>query len=256
MTLPASSPSDRPPEGISLEELAQAFAEVMGKPPGQRTPSGPAAAPVSEAAPAEEDRKGEAAAAVEDRAEPETVPGPAPEAEDPCPISPRSIFEAMLFVGNRENRPLPAAKAAELMRDVAAEEIPLLVEELNARYRTEHCPYRVVSKGEGYRLALKKEFTPVRVRMYGKIRDARLSQAAIDVLAIVAYKQPLNGEQVGRLRGKPSSHILAHLVRRGLLQTERSEGRRRWPLYRTTERFLRFFNLRSLDELPHSEEPE
>jgi segregation and condensation protein B len=249
-----ASPSDRPPEGISLEELAEAFAEVMGKAPQPRSNEEPAAPQKPVEKPPEEAQAGEPSAQpAEEISPPEEFSAlPAP-SEDVCPISPRSIFEAMLFVGNRENRPLPAARAAELMRNVAAEEIPDLVEELNARYDAERRPYHIISKGEGYRLTLKKEFEPVRTRLYGKIREARLSQAAIDVLAIVAYKQPLSGEQVGRLRSKPSSHLLAHLVRRGLLWVDRVEGR---PHYRTTERFLRLFDLQSLDDLPHSEEPE
>ncbi|NLF07030.1 MAG: SMC-Scp complex subunit ScpB, partial [Pirellulaceae bacterium] len=81
---------------------------------------------------------------------------------------------------------------------------------------------------------------------------ARLSQAAIDVLALVAYEQPITGEKIQQLRGKPSRHVLAHLVRRGLLRIERPEPKRRTAYYRTTDRFLRVFNLESLDDLPQS----
>ena len=77
---------------------------------------------------------------------------------------------------------------------------------------------------------------------------------AIDVLALVAYQQPLTGEKIHRLRGKPSSHILSHLVRRGLLRIERPAAKRRTPHYHTTERFLQLFNLQSLDDLPRSED--
>ena len=79
----------------------------------------------------------------------------------------------------------------------------------------------------------------MRNRFYGRIREARLSQAAIDVLALVAYQQPITGEKLGRLRGKPSSHMLAHLVRRGLLRIERPDPKRRISHYRTTDRFLK-----------------
>jgi segregation and condensation protein B len=86
------------------------------------------------------------------------------------------------------------------------------------------------------------------------MREARLSQAAIDVLALVAYQQPIAGDQIQKLRNKPSSHVLAHLVRRGLLRIERPGAARRAPHYYTTDRFLRLFNLGSLDDLPRSEE--
>ena len=105
-------------------------------------------------------------------------------------------------------------------------------------------------------MALRREFHSLRNRFYGRVREARLSQAAIDVLALVAYQQPMTAEQIHRLRGRPSRHVLAHLVRRGLLRIERPDPKRRTPHYFTTDRFLRLFNLQSLDDLPRSEEPE
>ena len=118
------------------------------------------------------------------------------------------------------------------------------------------CPYRVVSQGSGYRLALRRTFYPVRNKFYGRVREAQLSQAAIDVLAIVAYQQPLTSEEVSSLRGTPSSHILTQLVRRRLLRIERPPGKQRPAHYHTTDRFLELFGLESLDDLPQAEELE
>ena len=94
----------------------------------------------------------------------------------------------------------------------------------------------------------------MRDRFHGRIREARLSQAAIDVLAVVAYQQPLTAEQIGRLRGKPCSHVLSQLVHRGLLRIERKPGKRRTVQYFTTDRFLDLFGLQTLADLPRSEE--
>jgi segregation and condensation protein B len=236
-------------EGISLDELAQAFAQVMGVAPHRKSDGDlEADSNVLEDKSLEEDDsiKLQPAIVVEHT--------PAPPQEDTCPVSPLTILEAMFFVGNHENKPLTALKAAELMRDVAAEEIPTLVDELNHRYDINNCPYHIVGEGNGYRLILRKNHSAIRNKFYGRIREARLSQAAIDVLAIVAYRQPLASEQVNRLRGKPSTHILAQLVRRGLLKIKRPESKPRTPQYYTTDRFLRLFNLQSLDDLPRSEE--
>ena len=238
-------PFDPQPQGISLDELAEAFAQVMGVEPRRATE------------PAVTAESGESADVKTDDSTEPVVEAPASEpaaTDDPCPISPRTIFEAMLFVGNRENRPLTPARAAELMRDVAAEEIPALIDELNRRYDAAGAPYQIVGEGDGYRLAIRREFHPLRNRFSGRIREARLSQAAIDVLALVAYQQPITGEKIRKLRGKPSSHVLAHLVRRGLLRIERPDAKRRTPHYYTTDRFLQVFNLHSLDDLPRSEE--
>ena len=103
-------------------------------------------------------------------------------------------------------------------------------------------------------MVLRQEFESLRFRFQGRIRQARLTQAAIDVLAIVAYEQPLSAEGVSKRRGKPSSHVLAQLVHRGLLRVERGTGKRRIGQYHTTDRFLRLFGLETLADLPRSED--
>jgi segregation and condensation protein B len=234
-----------PEQGISLDELTEAFAEVMAAGAGTEPllPDGETATPPTEGLPAEQPAEslapGEEASGGEDGA---------------CEICPRSILEAMLFVGNRDDRPLSATRAAELLRGVQPEEIPALVDELNQRYLANGCPYCISHDGSGYRLVLRGVYHRLRNRLYGRIREARLSQAAVDVLAIVAYQQPLSGEQVSRLRGKPSSQVLRQLVRRGLLRLERREPQRQKPSYFTTDRFLRLFGMKSLEDLPRSEE--
>lgn len=250
-------PFDPQPQGISLDELAQAFAQVMGVEPRQAASAGaPPIADGDSPATSSDVDGASTASATGDTTGPRTGEAPtrADDHDDNCPISPRSILEAMLFVGNRDNRPLTPARAAELMRDVVTDDIPPLVDELNRGYEAHGTPYRIIGEGDGYRLTLCPEFHQLRNRFYGRIREARLSQASVDVLALVAYQQPITGERIGHLRGKPSSHILAHLVRRGLLRIERPDVKPRTPHYHTTDRFLELFNLQSLDDLPRSED--
>jgi segregation and condensation protein B len=248
-------PPDLPEEeAVSLDELAAAYAQSLGT--------------VAEAAEAREPPGGqrdsdeaETAAAEDESAAPVEAPPPQAEEEDaddddPCPVCPATILEAMLFVGNQNNEPLTAVRAAELMRGVSPGEIPGLVDGLNARYAGSGCPYRIVSEGAGYRLALDRRFDAVRSRFYGRVREARLSQAALDALAIVAYRQPITAEEVNRLRDHPSGHLLSQLVRRQLLRIERPEGKRRPVTYHTTDRFLELFGLESLQDLPQTEDVE
>lgn len=239
-------PFETEPQGISLDELARAFSQVMQpeRPESDETPSDDVEA--SDDSALEEDVEQAAnESSREDISEPD---------EDPCPINPRTIFEAMLFVGDRDNRPLTPRRAAELMRDVSVDEIPPLVGELNQRYAAAGAPYHVVGSGDGYRLSLRQECRSMGNRFFGSAREAKLSQAAIDVLALVAYEQPITGDKIHKLRGKPSRHVLSHLVRRGLLRIERPEPKRRTAYYCTTDRFLRLFNLESLEDLPQSED--
>lgn len=254
-TTPDSSSPSSQPEGISLQELREAFAQAMGRaaapPAGEQVPS-----PGDEGLPSGEPEAGAAATPVEEAAEPLPEIEPRPDEDDACEISPLSILEAMLFVGNRTSEPLAAPKAAELMRGVEPGEIPDLVDRLNARYAAGGGPFHVVSEGAGYRLTLRPEFSDVRNQFYGRVREARLSQAAVDVLAIVAYRQPITGEEVSKLRDVPSGHLLTQLVRRRLLAIERSAEKPRTVRYRTTERFLGLFGLGSLEDLPQTEDPE
>lgn len=177
-----------------------------------------------------------------------------PEDEPPFPISPRAILEAMLFVGDPENRAISPRQAAARLRGVSPREVEQLVAELNEAYRTEGCPYTIQSSGEGYRMVLRSEFAAVRERFYGRIRQARLSQSAIDVLALVAYHQPVTRGRVDEIRGKPSGGILSQLVRRQLLRIDRTDTKPRVTRYYTTDRFLELFALDNVADLPRTQD--
>ena len=231
---------------VSLDELARAFAQAMGTPPDGRAPEEPQP-PVAAAVTGGDELRAEspqaAAPAIDEAA-----------GDDSGPVTPLGILEAMLFVGDRDNRPLTVTRAAELMRGVEPGEIGGLIEELNQRYTRSGCPYFVAEDSDGYRITLRKPFHPLREQFYGRVREARLSQAAIDVLASVAYQQPLTAEQIGAVRGRPSGPVLSQLVHRGLLRIERQPGARRSAQYFTTDRFLHLFGLQTLADLPQSEE--
>lgn len=170
--------------------------------------------------------------------------------------NPRTILEALLFVGHPANEPLTAEQVAGCMRGVQASEVAGLIAELNDEYERLGCPYRVIADGIGYRLTLAERWHKLRERFYGKVRQTRLSQAVIDVLSIVAYHQPISHPRVDELRGKPSGALLRQLVRRRLLRMELPTSKGEPRTYRTTERFLTLFGLESLEHLPQSEEVE
>lgn len=168
--------------------------------------------------------------------------------------TPRAILEAMLFMGNQDNLPLTSDQAAGCIDGVNSSEVATLVQELNQQYEQDGSAYHVVAVNAGYRMQLRKQFGRLRDRFYGRIKRTRLSQAAIDVLAIVAYNQPTTQAEIDLMRGKSSGALLSQLVRRQLLAVEQSDAQKRPRRYCTTQRFLGFFGLENLEELPRSED--
>jgi segregation and condensation protein B len=175
---------------------------------------------------------------------------------DPSPAAPpplARIIEALLFVGGL---PLTAARACEAVRGLTPEQFKQIVDDLNRDYRHQGRPYRVHLRDDGYELMLQPRYRAVTERLYRSAREARLSPAALDVLALVAYRQPVGRQEVESLRGCDSAGPLRQLVRLGLVALQRGEADHREVHYGTTPRFLTLFQLRSLDDLPRTEELE
>ncbi|QDS97453.1 SMC-Scp complex subunit ScpB [Adhaeretor mobilis] len=174
-------------------------------------------------------------------------------------VSPKMIVEGLLFVGDEQRKPLTSETLAGPIRDVSPEEIENLVKELNDDYTASNSAYEIVSSGGGYSLQLREPLVRLRDRFYGEVRETKLTPAALEVLSIVAYRQPLTADAIGKLRGTKSQAILANLVRRELLgvQSDTAElpvGVRPTRQYVTTVRFNRLFGIASPEELPRSAE--
>jgi len=249
-------PDDEDSEGISLEELGAAYAEAIAQsevidPRLKRAPSpelGQDRSAIPDGGsdarlPAGNDPVGRAGA------------GLAETEDDPLP-SPTAIVEAALFIGNPENRGLSEAELAALMRDVTPDDISRYVDQLNAGYQANGQALRIHRDEDGLRMGVAPDMETVRRAFYGKIRESRLSQAAIEVLSLVAYQPGITAEKVQDQRGKESASLLSQLVRRRLLEQRRLQKpgeKRASPVYFPTERFLQLFQIRSLEDLPHVE---
>jgi segregation and condensation protein B len=173
---------------------------------------------------------------------------PAPQAPPP----PRRIVEALLFVGGA---PLSATRACEIVRGLTAEQFAEAVAALNHDYRHQGRPYAIQAQGAGYVLALRPRFRGVLNKLYATTREARLSAAALDVLSLVAYRQPATRQEIDSLRGADSASLLRQLVRRGLIAVvPRGDAASKDVAYGTTARFLELFGLTSLDDLPRTQD--
>ncbi|MBL8797269.1 MAG: SMC-Scp complex subunit ScpB [Planctomycetia bacterium] len=199
-----------------------------------------------------------------DAAEEPAAPEPEPEVASPAPTiapaaaapavppPPKRIVEALLFVGGA---PLTAERAAEAVRGLTPEQLQEAIADLNRDYREQGRPYAIVPKEHGWVLTLRPRYRPVIDRLYGSNREARLSQQVIDVLALVAYRQPATRQEIDTFRGAESGSLLRQLVRRGLIAVvQRGDASQREVAYGTTQRFLDLFNLRSLEDLPQTQD--
>lgn len=169
-----------------------------------------------------------------------------------APPSPQRILEALLFVGGE---PLTAKRACEIIRGLNPEQFTQALDRLNHDYRRQGRPYAIQPQGQGYVLALRPRYRSVAEKLLGGVREARLSTAAIDVLALVAYRQPATKAEVDALRGIESGALLRQLVRRGLIQVVyRGDAAHKEVSYGTTPRFLELFGLQTLDDLPRTQD--
>jgi segregation and condensation protein B len=164
----------------------------------------------------------------------------------------KRIVEALLFVGGA---PLTAVRACETIRGLSTAQLTEAIDDLNHDYRAQGRPYLIQMQEQGYVMALRPRFRMVHDKLYGGVREARLSPNAVDVLSLVAYRQPATKQEVDALRGAESGSLLRQLVRHGLVAiVQRGDTAQREVAYGTTQRFLDLFRLRSLDDLPQTQD--
>ena len=161
------------------------------------------------------------------------------------------VIEAVLFVGRE---PVRSESFCQAFADVSVEAFDEAIRELRGRYRRESRPYDVRRQDDGFVLELRDPYRSELVqRMMGQ-RQIKLSRAAIDVLSVATYRQPITKTNVDEIVGFDSGSALRQLVRRGLLQTGPSAEDETIPAYSTAPRFLELFGLESTDDIPSSDE--
>ena len=168
-------------------------------------------------------------------------------------VSRTQIIEAALFVGGG---PLTAKKICALLRgSFDSAFVERSIDELNDAYAAQGRPYDIRLGDGGYRLELRAEYDRLRHRVFGSgPREVRLSQDVLEVLALVAYQQPISQADIESHGKQNAGNLLRQLLRRDLIAFERGTGGRKDVRYHTTARFLSVFGLGSLEELPQAED--
>lgn len=164
----------------------------------------------------------------------------------------KSIIESLIFVSLE---PLSLEKIKNVCSDFEGKETEDALRELLEDYKNAERGIQISQAAGGYLLATKPEFDPYIRKLLRVERKNRLSAAAMETLSTVAYHQPITLAEISALRGVDSSHSLKTLLQKRLVKIV---GRKKSPgkplIYRTSNRFLSYFGLESLKDLPSETE--
>jgi len=162
------------------------------------------------------------------------------------------LLEAALFASAR---PIATEELAALDPEASPAAIAAALEEIREHYDVEGHGVELVEIGGGWQILTRAEYTEAIERAQLAARPARLSAAALETLAIIAYRQPISRADIEEIRGVNIGGVLKSLHERGLIDVVgRGEGLGRPLLYGTTPVFLEHFALRHLEELPRADE--
>jgi segregation and condensation protein B len=172
-----------------------------------------------------------------------------------------SIIEALIF---SSDEPITASELVKAIKGIDGEEIQIsenevvkCIEELNLAYEDKSSAFQIIKIAGGYLFATRSEYAKYVGFLSSEKSKRRLSQAALETLAIIAYKQPVTKPELEIIRGVNSDYILNTLLEKSLVAINgRAETIGRPLLYGTTTEFLKYFGLDKLSDLPKPREIE
>lgn len=160
----------------------------------------------------------------------------------------KKIIETLLFI---TDRPVKASRLADVVETVNAKQVTEIIAELTQEYAERGSAVQIVEIAGGYQMSTKPEYGRWVRRLYNEKMTTKLSNAALETLAIVAYKQPLTRAEMEAIRGVDVAGPLERLLERGLVRVVGKKDTVGRPMvYGTTDEFLRMFGLNKISELP------
>lgn len=163
-----------------------------------------------------------------------------------------NLIEAVLFSAPK---PVPIDELKRMLKSRHRGGIRSIVDHLNQKYTENNNSFRIREIGGGFQFYLLEDYSLEVERYFSKQRKRKLTQAGLETLAIVAYKQPVTKGEVEQIRGVASDGVIQTLLERKLIRLAgRAERVGRPLLYATTSDFLEYFGINSLDQLPKLEE--
>lgn len=180
------------------------------------------------------------------------APGPGEAAIVPDDLETvKGILEAILFASPD---PLPLRRLRSVLGKPASERVVKALSALSEEYRMGSRGVEVEEVAGGYRIVTNPDYSPWVMKVRAPKREDRITPAALETLAIVAYKQPIPRAEVDAIRGVNSGDLLRRLMERGLIKiVGKAETLGRPLLYGTSKRFLEVFGLNRLQDLPQGD---
>ena len=165
---------------------------------------------------------------------------------DALPSGARGAVEAVVMVSDEPLSAVALASALQLPTD----EVDLLLHELAAEYDRDGRGFELRQVAGGWRVLSRAEYAEVVERFVLDGQQSRLSQAALETLAVIAYRQPISRARVAAVRGVNTDGVVRTLLARGLLEERGTDPESGAILYATTAHFLERMGLMSVDDLP------
>jgi len=173
----------------------------------------------------------------------------------------KSVIEAIIF---SSDEPIPESEIIKAIKaidgdetEISQEDVQKAVDELNSFYSANSSAVNIVKIANGFLHATKPEYAKYVGYLSSEKSKKRLSQAALETLSIIAYKQPITKPELESIRGVNSDYMLTALLEKQLITIAgRAETIGRPLLYKTTDEFLKYFGLKNLSDLPKPREIE
>jgi segregation and condensation protein B len=171
--------------------------------------------------------------------------------ESPAEVTLESVIEAVLFTSDE---PLTPARLAGIV-EITTKQVNELVKQLNEKYQANNSAFRIEQIAGGYQMLTLSCYNHWLKQLLHARSESKLSPAALETLAIIAYKQPIMRADIEAIRGVAVGEVIRSLSYKGLVKiVGRAEVLGRPMLYGTTKTFLEVFGLNSLKDLPKIEE--
>jgi segregation and condensation protein B len=166
----------------------------------------------------------------------------------------KQVVEAIIFASDV---PISVKQIKALVEDATPSQIEKMIQNLNLEYSQTKRAFQIDQIAGGYQLVSRDSFSPWIQKLFQGRRKSRLSQAALETLSVIVFKQPVSKSDISAIRGVNCDAVIRTLLERKLITISgRSDGPGRPLIYKTTNEFLRYFGVNDISDLPKPREME